>query len=610
MKRIALLSLIIVLTVSGKSYGQKQFNNWLFGDHAGITFNTTPPTVILTSATNDWEGTVSISDPTTGELLFYSNGETVWNRNNQPMPNGTGLFGSTSSVQSALAIRSLVDTSIYYLFTVDQSGYFWPSRGFNYSIVDMRLNNGLGDILCKNIPVLDSAAEALQAIPMSSQKGYWIIVRQMNSNAFYTYALSGAGLSPNAVISAVGAPIGIKDGGTCGIASTRDGRHIGFSALMIPLLELFDFDPGTGVVSNPVPLPVFPSPYVYLTAFSPDGRYLYTGYTNDSTIAQFDITENPTQIANSMIMLATKTRDVGDGPRALMQAPDDKIYIGDGRYKWLSSVDDPNVRGIGAQFEDKGFDLKTGSGLAGLPNIPAPLLGKDWLTDDVSNDVTGPSIVSFNTDTIGADYYLYLKVPVSDEQNPVHIVLSWTPSTISYASAYSGLFLQLQPQVTMSPGALSLDIDRTSFDSIIIIDFKVNTFAGSITMSLDSIPISIVPNCLSVYKNATITSSFACGYSTLFSYLKTGKIPLEIKSIIPNPFSQSTTIKFTSLGQSFTQVSIHNLLGSEVGRLFSGELDAGEHSITWDASGMAVGMYFCVISSNGRTENLPIMLLR
>ena len=78
----------------------------------------------------------------------------------------------------------------------------------------------------------------------------------------------------------------------------------------------------------------------------------------------------------------------------------------------------------------------------------------------------------------------------------------------------------------------------------------------------------------------------------------------------PNPFSQSTSIKFSSDKPGFTQVSIHKLLGTEVARLFMGELDAGEHSLTWDARGMPQGMYICIIRASGRTEELPVMLVK
>jgi photosystem II stability/assembly factor-like uncharacterized protein len=90
------------------------------------------------------------------------------------------------------------------------------------------------------------------------------------------------------------------------------------------------------------------------------------------------------------------------------------------------------------------------------------------------------------------------------------------------------------------------------------------------------------------------------------------ELPATIPQIqsFPNPFSQSTSIKFSSSDHSFAQVSIHNLLGSEVARLFTGSLDAGEHVFSWDAQSMPTGMYVCIVRSNGRTEMLPMMLVK
>ena len=86
----------------------------------------------------------------------------------------------------------------------------------------------------------------------------------------------------------------------------------------------------------------------------------------------------------------------------------------------------------------------------------------------------------------------------------------------------------------------------------------------------------------------------------------------SINSVIsfPNPLRESTSIKFSSPDRAFTQVSIHNLLGSEVAHFFSGSLDGGEHFFTWDAHGMPPGMYICIIRASGRTEELPMMLVK
>jgi len=56
------------------------------------------------------------------------------------------------------------------------------------------------------------------------------------------------------------------------------------------------------------------------------------------------------------------------------------------------------------------------------------------------------------------------------------------------------------------------------------------------------------------------------------------------------------------------EVTIVNLLGSEVARLFSGSLSAGEHAFEWDASGAAAGTYFCVVRTSGGVQRVAMVV--
>lgn len=87
--------------------------------------------------------------------------------------------------------------------------------------------------------------------------------------------------------------------------------------------------------------------------------------------------------------------------------------------------------------------------------------------------------------------------------------------------------------------------------------------------------------------------------------------PLDIRSF-PNPFSQSTTITFTTDAAGYADISVVNLLGVEVAHLFSGELAAGNHSFTWDADKMSAprGVYECLVRMNGRVETVPMVRMR
>jgi photosystem II stability/assembly factor-like uncharacterized protein len=86
------------------------------------------------------------------------------------------------------------------------------------------------------------------------------------------------------------------------------------------------------------------------------------------------------------------------------------------------------------------------------------------------------------------------------------------------------------------------------------------------------------------------------------------RFSIQSISSYPNPCSQSATITFSSTSSVDGEVTILNLLGVEVARIFSGELSAGEHSFTWDASGMAAGIYFCKVRFDGKLDQIPVML--
>src|SRR5688500_13154403 len=96
--RQSLSHIAILLIFSGVVYSQNQNNIWYFGDKAGLSFNAEPPSALYSDLVT-FEGTASIADPA-GNLLFYTNGAFVWNREHDIMPNGFGLTGGESSTQA------------------------------------------------------------------------------------------------------------------------------------------------------------------------------------------------------------------------------------------------------------------------------------------------------------------------------------------------------------------------------------------------------------------------------------------------------------------------------------------------------------------------------
>jgi len=116
-------------TLNAQDY--KRTQNWYFGDKAGLSFATDPPTPLTDGAMSTVEGCATISD-TAGNLLFYTNGVTVWNKNHQVLQNGTGLKGDPSSTQSAIIIPQPGNDSVYFIFTTTDFG---RTDGLQYNII-------------------------------------------------------------------------------------------------------------------------------------------------------------------------------------------------------------------------------------------------------------------------------------------------------------------------------------------------------------------------------------------------------------------------------------------------------------------------------------------
>lgn len=106
------ITALLLILLTANVYGQQQ-NNWYFGKYAGMNFGGGSPVATSNPAMNRLEGDAS------GNLLFYSDGETIWNSSNVAMPNGTGIAGNQTSVQAVLIVPMPGSTTIFYVFTPD-----------------------------------------------------------------------------------------------------------------------------------------------------------------------------------------------------------------------------------------------------------------------------------------------------------------------------------------------------------------------------------------------------------------------------------------------------------------------------------------------------------
>jgi len=78
----------------------------------------------------------------------------------------------------------------------------------------------------------------------------------------------------------------------------------------------------------------------------------------------------------------------------------------------------------------------------------------------------------------------------------------------------------------------------------------------------------------------------------------------------PNPFNPITEISYTIPGDNHVRLALVDTAGRLIRLLADEAQAAGGHSLCFDASGLASGIYFCILESGSSRSNIKMMLLR
>ncbi len=387
MKHFFFILFIIFTSILYSQNNQNNANVWYFGDRAGIDFNSGTPVALTDGQLDTQEGVATICNQQ-GDFLFYTDGSTVWDKNHNTMPNGSGLFGHWSSTSSALIVPNLSDTNLYYIFTVDELG---GSNGLCYTVVDMLLpgngniSNPLGDIDVngKNIQLVTPVAEKITAVLSPNQQNYGVITHGWNNNNFYAYAVTSSGVSTTPIISSVG---NIHSGGTGNInavgymKASPNKDKIALVNRNNLSIDIYDYDNATGIVSNEVSIDCS-SLLLYGIEFSKTGQYLFIGGSNE--IKRYEISTGI--IDNVLIDDMTMFNTPNAGVRAIQLGPDEKIYVAVRYYNYLCVISNPEA--TTTELTANGVFLDTDyTGRNCRFGLPTLFYYKGWETIDIKNN--------------------------------------------------------------------------------------------------------------------------------------------------------------------------------------------------------------------------------
>ena len=200
-----------MLLISFSLYGQKYDNIWPMGyNYDSCTYYIDFmdsfeifPTCLGVEFLNISNSSICDS---MGNLLFYSNGNRIANRNHQIMVNGHGI-NNTNNINyingypsKTLILQKPNSNDLFYLFHSEYPTNFngQISYGnaikFNYSLIDMNFNTSDGEVIMKNIPILNDTigggGNLLTACKHANGQDWWILLPKYNSNVYYRFLIA------------------------------------------------------------------------------------------------------------------------------------------------------------------------------------------------------------------------------------------------------------------------------------------------------------------------------------------------------------------------------------------------------------------------------------
>ncbi len=574
MNKIYILTFTALLIHTQTLMAQPETYRWYFGMNAGLDFNSGVPVPVTDGAMNQVEGCSSIAD-STGALLFYTDGVTVYTRQHTAMPNSGDLMGDISSTQSAQIVPHPGNASLYYIFTADADG---GPDGFRYSMVDLTLNGGLGDVSVKNILLKNNPTEKITAVGNADGTGIWVMTHDWGTDAFYAYLVTAAGLDTTPVISNTGTVHSFSNFQHCygQMKFSPNGQKLALGIGYQYMYELFDFDNSTGIVSHPI---TFNTGYTsYGLEFSADNTKMYTTRFDNLNdvyyLDQFDLSSG----IDSVIIASQITLSNADGMRALQLGPDNKIYMAKAFSFYLGVINNPGLSGAACDFQDNSVLLDSSFGglnqsALGLPGFiqsffkTAPVAA--FTADDT---VICPGVcINFSNLSLNGATEFYWRFQggtpdTSTQENPQNVCYP-APGNFPViliagnGSRYDTLVVSNYVHVLPLP-PISLSVNGDTMQVFNGVSFQWYLNGNAISGATSSL---YVADSFGIYTVA-ITDSNGCE-ATSTGITITGVESItgsgELK-IFPVPATDYLNITTANIRSDDAKISIHNILGETI----------------------------------------------
>ncbi len=392
-----LISILLFFGIISSLQAQKLYDLWPYGNVTTNPIKVTSyfkvlannDTSIATTSKANFLTTVASICDSSGQMLFYTNGISIFNAQHEIIPNGDSInFGNlwnSFKLDGYLAPQSIqiipVPNKIGEYYMIHQIVDFdvndiFPKQ-LDYTVIKLD-ENKKPKVSEKNIVVYENFHEFFSLVKHGNGVDYWLFVPDALTNTYQYFLVdsSGVNFSHTQIIdnskfidcSTYASP-----------AVSPDGKyylrfHHGCN------LAIYNFDRWNGVLKDEQIIK-FDTILSYGTgsAFSKSSKIAYI--SSDNSIYQIDLNKKPL----TLFEVAHKGTYPGALRFAMMDlASNGKIYINSsGPFDRMHVIDQPDSLGIKCNVIKEGVKLTGGINLT-MPRTPNPFLGKlDTITNTV-----------------------------------------------------------------------------------------------------------------------------------------------------------------------------------------------------------------------------------
>ncbi len=347
---------------------RKNEHHWIFGNGAHIEFERGSD-LVLHPATpyHAWEGTASISDHTSGELLFYTDGDKLWDANQVEIADGLGShqipYGPdfVTPAHAATIIPPFDISDVYHVFATtgldDTNSLPNGLIHSSYSVSGSGLSINIQQVAQpSNVTSGKDTSERVAATSKGNCQGYWVVTQELHTQNMLVIEVSPSGPQLHSVQTF----LEIEPNQMTGCMKfSPSGNLLAYVDGDVGEICVFDFDKTTGQLTYRSKIQGINDPN-YSTAygleFSPNEQFIYYSTINNLFKGVWQVPVPSVDVFHANSVQIKDGASLSGFYAALQLGPDDKIYINRALEYGLSVINNPNLAGVACDYQDAVLD--------------------------------------------------------------------------------------------------------------------------------------------------------------------------------------------------------------------------------------------------------------